>query len=44
MSSIQSKNHGIGTYEINKTSLSCSEINLYNQSNEYDRLALRYQT
>ena len=38
MNRIQSTNHRIETYEINKISLSCFDI----QNNVYDGLALRY--
>ena len=41
MSRIQS-NHRIGTYEINKISLSCFDDKIYMQNNGYDRLALGY--
>ena len=40
MNRIQSKNHRIGTYEINKISLPCFDDKIYIQSNGYDRLAL----
>ena len=33
---IGSKNHRIGTYEIKKTSLSCSDNKIYIQNNGYD--------
>ena len=36
---IQSKDHKIGTYEINKISLSCFDDKIYIQNNEYDGLA-----
>ena len=39
---IQSKYHWIGTYEINKISLSCFDDKIYIQNNGYDGLALRY--
>ena len=39
---IQTKDHRIGTYEINEISLSCFNDKIYIQSNEYDRLALGY--
>ena len=41
---IQSKYQRMGTYEINKTSLSCfhDKIYIYIQNNGYDRLALGY--
>ena len=41
MNRIQS-NHRIGTYEINKISLSCFDDKIYIQNNGYDRLALGY--
>ena len=37
---IQSKDHRIETYEINKTSLSCFDDIIYIQNNGYDGLAL----
>ena len=42
MNGIQSKDHGIGTYEINKISLSFSDDKIYIQNNEYGRLAHGY--
>ena len=36
---IQSKDHRIGTYEINKISFPCFDDKIYIQSNGYDRLA-----
>ena len=42
MSRIQSKDQGIGTYEINKISLSCFDDKIYIQNNGYDALALGY--
>ena len=42
MNMIQSKDHRIGTYEINKISLSCFDDKIYIQNNEYDGLALGY--
>ena len=44
MNRIQSKDHKIGTYEINKISLSCFDNKIYNQNNGYDRLGLGYQS
>ena len=44
MNRIQSKDHRIGTYEINKTSLSCFDDKIYIQNNAYDGLALGYQS
>ena len=37
MNRIQSKDHGIRTYEINKISLSCFDDKIYVQNNGYDR-------
>ena len=42
MNRIQSKDHSIGTYEINKISLSCSDDQIYIQNNGCDGLALGY--
>ena len=42
MNRIQSKDHKIGTYEINKISLSCFNDKIYIQNNRYDGLALDY--
>ena len=39
---IQSKDHIIGSYEINKISLSCFYDKVYIQNNGYDGLALGY--
>ena len=44
MNRIQSKDHRIGKYEINKISLSCLDDKIYIQSNGYDGLALGYQS
>ena len=41
---IQSKVHRIGTYEIIKISLSCFNDRTYIKNNEYDGLALVYQS
>ena len=41
-SRIQSKDQGIGTYGINKISLSCFDDKIYIQNNGYDALALGY--
>ena len=41
---IQSKDHRIGIYEINKISLSCFDDKIYTQNNGYDGLALGYQS
>ena len=40
MNRIQSKDHRIETYEINKISLSCFDNKIYVQNNGYDGLAL----
>ena len=40
MSSVQSKDHRIGTYEINKISLSCFDDKICIQNNGYDGLGL----
>ena len=42
MNRIQSKDHKIGTYEINKISLSCVDDRIYIQNNGCDGLALGY--
>ena len=42
MNTIQSKNHRIGTYEINKMSLLNFEDKIHILSSEYDGLALGY--
>ena len=39
---IQSKDHRIETYEINKISLSCFDDKIYVKNNGYDGLALGY--
>ena len=44
MNRIESKDHKIGIYEINKISLSCFDDKIYIQNNEYDGLALGYQS
>ena len=44
MNSIQSKDHQIGIYEINKTYLSCFDDKIYIQNNACDGLALGYQS
>ena len=41
---IQSKDHKIGTYQINKISLSCLEDKIYIKNNTCDGLALGYQS
>ena len=42
MNRIQGKDHRIGTYEVNKISLSCFDDEIYIQNNGYDGLALGY--
>ena len=42
MNRIQSKDHGIGTYEINKISLPCFDDKIFIQNSGYDGLALGY--
>ena len=42
MNRIQSKDHKIGTYKINKISLSCFDDKIYIQSSGCDGLALGY--
>ena len=42
MNGVQSKDHRVGTYEINQISLSCFDDKIYIQNNGYDRLALGY--
>ena len=42
MNRIQSKDHRIGTYEINKIFLSCFVDKIYIQNNGCDGLALGY--
>ena len=42
MNKIQIKDNRIGTYEINKISLSCFDDKIYIQNNGYDGLALGY--
>ena len=42
MNRIQRKDHRIGTYEINKISLPCSDYTIYIQNNGYDELDLSY--
>ena len=44
MNRIQSKDRRIGTYEINKISLSCFDDKIYIPDNGYDGLALGYQS
>ena len=42
MNRMQSKNHRIGTYEINKISLSCFDDKMHILNNGYDGLTLNY--
>ena len=42
MNRIQSKNHKIGTYRVNKFSLFCFNNKIYIQNNGCDRVALGY--
>ena len=42
MNRIQSKDHRIEAYEINKISWSCFDAKIYIQNNGYDGLALGY--
>ena len=42
LNKIQSKAHRLGTYEINKISLSCFDDKIYILNNEHDGLALGY--
>ena len=44
MNRIQSKDHRIGTQEINKISLSCFDDKIYMQNKGCDGLALGYQS
>ena len=44
MGRIQSKDHQIGTYEINKSFLSCFDDKIYIQNNGCDGLDLGYQS
>ena len=44
MNRIQSRDHQIETYEINKNSLPCFDDKIYSESNGNDRLALGYQS
>ena len=44
MNRIESKNYRIGTYEINKFSLSCFDSSIYVLDNEIDALALGAQS
>ena len=44
MNRIQSKNHKIGTYEINKISLPCFNDKIYIENYGYEGLALGYQS
>ena len=42
MNRIESKDHRIGTYEINKIALSCFNDKIHIINDGYDRLALGY--
>ena len=44
MNKSQSKDHRIGTHEINKISLCCFDDKIYIQNNGYDGLTLGYQS
>ena len=44
MNRIQSEDHKIGTYKINKISMSCFDDKIYIQNNGYDGLFLSYQS
>ena len=44
MNRIESKDHRMRTYEINKISLSYFDEKIYIQNNGYDRLPLGYQS
>ena len=44
MNRIQCKDQRIETYKINKISLSCFKDEIHILSNEYDRLAVGYQS
>ena len=44
MNGIQSKDHRIETYEMNKISLSCFDGKVYIPNNGCDGLSLSYQT
>ena len=44
MNRIQGKDHRIGTYQINKISLSCFDDKIYINNNGYEGLALGYQS
>ena len=44
MNRIQSKDHKIGTYEVNTISLSCFDGKIFIRNNACDGLALGYQT
>ena len=43
MNRIHSKDHRIGTYEINKIPLSCFDDKIFIQNNRFDGLALGYK-
>ena len=42
MNRIQSKNHRVGTYEINRISLSCFDDKIHIVDNGYDGLTFGY--
>ena len=44
MNRIQSKDHRIGTFQINKSSFSCFDDKVYIQNNRYDGLAVGCQS
>ena len=44
MNRIESKGHKIGIFEINKISFTCFDDKICIQNNEYDGLALGYQS
>ena len=44
MNRIQSKDHRVGTYEVNKISLPYFDDKTYIENNGYDGLALSYQS
>ena len=44
MNRIQSKDHRIGRYEINKIPLPCFDDKIHIQNNGYDGLALGFQS
>ena len=44
MNRIQSEDHRMGTYKINKVSLTCFDDKIYIQNNGYDQLAHGHQS